>query len=134
MTAAVALDRDGLQKISGLATEPALRQAATFLADLMKQGVPGPPGDLDADKVGGYLGDLEEANGWARRFYENWVEALSPEEYAALDEYKREGFRSLNRGLRDHGGNLSRLRPEDRRRAEGLDAALGKAPRSKGQL
>ena len=39
-----------------------------------------------------------------------------------------EGFRSLNRSLRDHDGDLSVLPPRDRLRAEGLDAALQKAP------
>ncbi len=128
MTTALAPDTDGLQGISGLPAKQALRQAATFLADLVKPGVPGPPGEFDSDKVGGYFDDLEEANGWARRFYGTWVEGLSQEEYSALDEYKREGFRSLNRGLRDHDGDLSMLPPEDRRRAEGLDAALEKTP------
>ncbi len=128
MTAAVALDTDGLRRISGLPTEPALRQAASFLVDLVKPGVPSPPGEFELDKVGGYFDDLDEANGWARHFYRAWVERLSEEEYSALDEYKKEGFRSLNRGLRDHDGNLSMLPPEDRRRAEGLDAALRKAP------
>jgi hypothetical protein len=128
MTTALALDTNRLRRIPGLPTEQALRQAATFLADLVKQGVPGPPGEFDPDKVGGYFDDLEEANGWVRRFYETWVEGLSPEEYSALDEYKNEGFRSLNRGLRDHEGDLSMLPPEDRRRAEGLDAALEKTP------
>ncbi len=128
MTAALALDTDGLRRTSGLPTEPVLRQAATFLADLMKHGVPGLPGGFDSDKVGGYFEDLEEANGWARRFYGSWVEKLSAEEYSALHQYKKEGFRSLNRGLRDHDGDLSMLPPEDRRRAEGLDAALEKAP------
>ena len=128
MTTALALDTDGLRGISGLPTEPALRQAATFLADLVKPGVPGPPGEFDSYKVGGYFDDLEEANDWARRFYGPWVEELSREEYSALEEYKKEGFRSLNRGLRDHDGDLSMLPPEDRRRAEGLDAALEKAP------
>lgn len=102
-----------------------LRQATTFLADLVKQGVSGPPGE---NEVGGYFDDLEEANGWARRFYRTWVEGLSPEEYSALLEYKKEGFRSLNRGLRDHDADLSLLSQEDRRRAEGLDAALEKTP------
>jgi hypothetical protein len=128
MTAAVVLDTDGLRKISGLPTEPVLRQAATFLADLVKQGVQGPPGEFDPDKVGGYFDGLEEADGWARRFYRTWVEGLSAEERSALDEYKREGFSSLNRGLREHGGDLSMLPPEDRRRAEGLDVALAKTP------
>ena len=128
MTAALALDRDRLGKLSGLPAEPALQQAANFLADLVKPDVPGLPGGFDADRVDGYLDDLEEANDWARRFYRPWVEGLSLEEYSALDEYKREGFRSLNRGLRNHDGDLSKLTPEDRRRAEGLDAALGKAP------
>jgi hypothetical protein len=126
--AAPALDANRLRGISGRSTKPALRQAATFLADLVTPDVPGPPGEFDPGRVGGYFGDLEEANGWARRFYEAWVEGLSPEEYSALYEYKKAGFRSLNRGLRDHDGDLSRLPPEDRRRAEGLDAALEKAP------
>jgi len=128
MTAALTLDTDELQGISGLPAEPVLRQAATFLADLVKPGASDPPGDFDADRVGGYFDDLEEADGWARHFYEAWVEGLSQEEYSALDEYKKEGFRGLNRGLRDHDGDLSMLPPEDRRRAEGLDAALEKAP------
>jgi len=128
MTAAIALDTDGLRGTSGLPAEPVLRQAATFLADLVKHGVPDLPGGFDSDKVGGYFDDLQEANGWARRFYEAWVEGLSPEECSALHEYKEEGFRSLNRGLRNHDGDLSMLTPEDRRRAEGLDAALEKTP------
>ena len=128
MTTALAPDTDGLQGISGLPAKQALRQAATFLVDLMKPGVPGLPGEFDSHKVGGPFDDLEQASGWARRFYGAWVEGLSQEEYSALDEYKREGFRSLNRGLRDHDGDLSVLAPEDRRRAEGLDAALEKAP------
>ena len=128
MTVALAPDTDGLRGISGLPAEPALRQAATFLADLVKQGLPGPPGALGLDEVGDPLGGLEAAKGWARRFYEAWVEELSPEEHSALDEYKKEGFRSLNRGLRDHDGDLSVLPAEERRRAEGLDAALQKAP------
>lgn len=119
MTAALAPDTDGLGRIPGLSVKPALLQASTFLADLVKPRAPGPHG---------YFDDLEEADGWARRFYETWVEGLSPEEYSALDEYKREGFRSLNRGLRDHDGELSMLPPEDRLKAEGLDAALNKTP------
>ena len=117
-----------MRRISGLSTKVVLRQAATFLADLVKPSGLGPPGEIDSDKVGGYFDDLEDANGWARRFYGTWVEGLSSEEYSALAEYKKEGFRSLNRGLRDHDGDLSMLPPEDRRRAEGLDAALEKAP------
>lgn len=121
MTTALALDTDRLHGISGLHAGPALRQAAISLTDLMKPGVTGPAGEFGFDY-------LEEANGWARRFYGPWVEGLSPEEYSALDEYKKEGFRSLNRGLRDHDGNLSMLSPEDRRRAESLDTALEKIP------
>ncbi len=124
MTAALALDTDGLQKTSGIPAEPVLRQAATFLADLVKQGIPCPPEALDTD----------EADGWARRFYRAWVDGLSPEEHSALEEYKREGFRGLNRGLRDHDGDLSMLPTEDRRRAAGLDAALGKAPPLEGPV
>jgi hypothetical protein len=119
MTAAVTLNTDKLQRTSGLPAESALRQAATFLAELVKQGASHPPGEFD---------DLEAADGWARRFYEAWVEGLSPEEYSALEEYKKEGFRSLNRFLRGHDGDLSMLPPRDRLRAEGLDAALQKAP------
>jgi hypothetical protein len=128
MTTALAPDTGRLRRSSDLAVQPALRQAATFLADLVKPGVLGPPGEFDSDKVGGYFDDLEEANDWARRFYGPWVEELSPEEYSALEEYKKEGFRSLNRGLRDHDGDLSMLPPEDRHRAESLDAALEKTP------
>jgi hypothetical protein len=123
MTAALAPDKDRLGNRPDLSAEQALRQAATFLADLVKPGAPGLP-----DRVGGHFDDYEEAEGWARRFYRTWVGALSPEERSALDEYKREGFRGLNRGLRDHDGDLSVLPEEDRRRAEGLDAALEKAP------
>jgi hypothetical protein len=119
MTAAVTLDTDRLHSISGLPAEPALRQAASFLAELVKRGTSDPPGEFD---------DFEEAHGWAQRFYGEWVEGLSPDEYSALDEYKKEGFRSLNLGLRDHDGDLSMLPPGDRLRAEGLDAALRKAP------
>lgn len=115
---ALTLDTKTPRRISGLTTGPALRQAATLLADLVKPDAPGPHGLFD---------HLEEANGWARRFYKAWVEALSPEEYAALEEYKKEGFRSLNRGLRNHNGNLSMLPEEDRMRAERLDTALEKA-------
>ena len=128
MTAAFAPTMTGVRRVPGLPAEPALRQAATFLADLVKQDVPVPPGEFDPDKIGGYFDDLEGANGWAQDFYGAWVGGLSPEEYWALDEYKREGFRSLNRGLRVHDGDLSLLPPEDRRRAEGLDAALEKTP------
>jgi hypothetical protein len=119
MTATVTLDTDRLHSISGLPAEPALRQAVTFLAELVKRGTTDPPGEFD---------DLEEAHRWARRFYGDWVEGLSPEKYSALDEYKKERFRSLNRGLRDHDGDLSMLPPRDRLRAGGLDAALRKAP------
>jgi hypothetical protein len=119
MTAAVTLDTDRLHSISGLPAEPALRQAASFLAEVVKRGTSDPPGEFD---------DFEEAHGWAQRFYGEWVEGLSPDEYSALDEYKKEGFRSLNLGLRDHDGDLSMLPPGDRLRAEGLDAALRKAP------
>lgn len=128
MTTALAPETDGLQGISGLPAKPVLRQAANFLADLVTPGASDPPGEYGADRVGGYFDDLEKADGWARHFYEAWVEGLSPEERSALDEYKREGFRSLNRGLRDHDGDLSMLPPGDRCRAEGLDAALEKAP------
>jgi len=107
---------------------PALRQAATLLADLVKPGVPDQLGEFDTDMVGGYPEDLEEADGWARRVYEAWIGAVSPDEYAAVEEYKKEGFRSLNRGLREHDGDLSMLPSEDRRRAERLDAALNKTP------
>jgi hypothetical protein len=115
-TGALALNTDGLQGVSGLPAEPVLRRATTLLADLIK-----PCGKFGAD-------DPEEADGWARRFYESWVEGLSSEEYSALDEYKRDGFRSLNRGLRDHDGDICMLSAEDRLRAAGLDAALEKAP------
>lgn len=128
MTAGLAVDTDGLQRISGLPTEPVLRQAVNLLADLVKPGGSETPGEFGADRVGVYFDELEEVDGWARHFYEAWVEGLSPEEYSALEEYKKEGFRGLNRGLRDHDGDLSMLPPEDRRRAEGLDAALEKAP------
>ena len=128
MTTALAPDTDRSRRISGLPAEQALRQAATFLADLVKPGVPGLPGEFGSHKVGAHFDDLEGADRWARRFYGAWVEGLSSEEHSALDEYKREGFRSLNRGLRDHDGDLSMLPPEDRRRAEGLDAALKKTP------
>jgi hypothetical protein len=128
MTVAFAPETDGLRRILGLPTGPAPRQAVTLLADLVRQGVPGPPGEIYPDRVGGYFNDLEEANGWARSFYGSWVEGLSPQEYSALYEYKKEGFRSLNRGLRDHDGDLSMLPTEDRRRAEGLDKALEKTP------
>lgn len=119
MTAALTLDTDGLQGTSGLSAEMALRQAATFLADVVKRGVSDPHVEFD---------DSEAADSWARRFYDGWVEALSPEEYSALEEYKKEGFRSLNRLLRDHDGDPSMLPPGERLRAEGLDAALQRAP------
>ena len=116
----MALDKEGVQGkgISSLPAEPVLRHAATFLSDLVEPDASDPAGEFAADRVGL----------WARCFYEAWVEGLAPAEYAALDEYKREGFRGLNRGLRDHDGDLSMLTPEDRCRAEGLDAALRKAP------
>lgn len=123
MTTAPALDTNKLRR-----TGPVLRRAATLLAKLVKPGVPSLPGELDTDRVGGYFEDLEEPDGWAHRFYESWVQVLSPEENAALEEYKREGFRRLNRGLRDHDGDLLMLSEEDRLRAEGLDAALHKTP------
>ena len=56
MIAAPALDTDRLRRIPGRSTKPALRQAATFLADLLKPGVLGPPGEFDSDKVGGASG------------------------------------------------------------------------------
>jgi ADP-ribosyltransferase exoenzyme len=119
MTTALPLDTNMLHGISGLSKGTALLQASAFLADVVKPGAAGSHGQLDVP---------EESDGWARRFYEGWVARLSPEEYSALDEYKREGFRSLNRGLRDHDGDLSMLAAEDRLRAEGLDAALHRAP------
>ena len=119
MTAALTLDTDDLQGTSGLSAEMALRQAATFLADVVKRSVSDPHAQFD---------DFEAADSWARRFYEGWVGDLSPEEYSALEEYKMEGFRSLNRFLRDHDGDPSMLPPRERLRAEGLDAALQKAP------
>jgi hypothetical protein len=128
MTVAIAVDKDKPRGISGLSTEPVLRQAATFLADMVKQGVQGGPEGVGPEEVGGRFADSEEADGWAHLFYGSWVEGLSPWERSALEEYKSEGFRSLNRGLRDRDGDLSLLPPEDRMRAEGLDAALEKAP------
>ena len=119
MTATLAPDTKKLGRISGLPVKPTLLQASTVLRDLIMPGALGWHGRSD---------DPEEAEGWARRFYGDWVTRLSWEEYSALDEYKREGFRSLNRGLRDHDGKLSMLAAEDRLRAEGLDAALQKAP------
>ena len=116
---ALTLDTEKLRGTPDLTTAPALRQAANFLVDLVKPGAPGSHG---------YFEDLEEPEGRVRRSYRTWVEGLIPEEYSALYEYKREGFRSLNRGLRDHDGDLSMLPPEDRLRAEGLDAALEKVP------
>ena len=47
MTAALAPDADGLRSISGLPAQQALRQAATFVADLMKPDVPGVLGGVD---------------------------------------------------------------------------------------
>lgn len=128
MTVAIAVDKDKPRGISDLSTEPVLRQAATFFADLVKQGVPGAQGGGASDEVGGRFADFEVADGWAHLFYGSWVEGLSRWERSALEEYKREGFRDLNRGLRDHDGDLSVLPPEDRLRAEGLDAALEKVP------
>ena len=128
MTVAIAVDKNEPRGTSGLGTEPLLRQAATFLADLVKQGVPGAPEGVRPVEVGGRFADFEVADGWAHLFYRSWVERLSLWEHSALEEYKREGFRSLNRGLRDHDGDLSVLSAEDRLRAEGLDAALEKAP------
>jgi len=128
MTVAIAVDKDKPRGISDLSTEPVLRQAATFFADLLKQGVPGAPEGVGPDEVGGRLADFEVADGWTHLFYGSWVEGLSRWERSALEEYKREGFRSLNRGLRDHDGDLSVLPSRDRLRAEGLDAALEKVP------
>jgi hypothetical protein len=119
MTTALPLDTNLLHGISGLYEGPALLQASTFLADVVRPDAAGSHGQFD---------DPEEAEGWARRFYGAWVARLSPKEHSALQEYKREGFRSLNRGLRDHDGDLSMLAAEDRLRAEGLDAALHRAP------
>ena len=65
MTVALAPDTDGLGRIPGFPVKPALLQASSFLADLAKPRVPGPHG---------YFDDLEEADGWARRFYGTWVE------------------------------------------------------------
>jgi hypothetical protein len=107
MTTALPLDTNMLHGISGLSKGTALLQASAFLADVVKPGAAGSHGQLD---------DPEESDGWARRFYEGWVARLSPEVYSALDEYKREGFRSLNRGLRDCDGELSMLAAEDRLR------------------
>ena len=128
MTVAIAVDKDKPRGISDLSTEPVLRQAATFFADLLKQGVPGAPEEVGPNEVGGRLADFEVADGWTHLFYGSWVEGLSRWERSALEEYKREGFRSLNRGLRDHDGDLSVLPQEERLRAEGLDAALVKVP------
>ena len=119
MTTALPLDTNILHGISVLYKGPALLQASTFLADLAKPGAAGSHDPFE---------DPEDADGWARRFYESWVARLSPKEYSALQEYKREGFRSLNRTLRDYDGDLSMLAAEDRLRAEGLDAALHGAP------
>ena len=119
MTAALTLDADGLLGTAGLSAGTALRQAATFLADVVKRGVSDPHAEFD---------DSEAADSWARRFYEGWVEDLSSEEYSALEEYKKEGFRSLNRFLREYDGDPSMFPPRERLRAEGLDAALQKAP------
>ena len=118
MTAALALNTKGLRRTSGPSAQPVLRQASTFLGNLV---IPDVSESLDEFEPGA-VGD------WARRLYGSWVEGLSFEEYSALYEYKKEGFRSLNRALRDHDGDLSLLPPEDRLRAEGLDAALEKAP------
>jgi hypothetical protein len=76
MTATLALDTDGLQGISDLPAEPVLRQAATFLADLVKPGASASPGEFDTDRVGGYFDDLEEVDGWARHFYGNCPKSL----------------------------------------------------------
>jgi hypothetical protein len=65
-----------------LPAEVALRQAAALLANVVKRGAAGLPGEFD---------DLEDADGWARSYYESWVEGLSLEEYSALEEYKQEG-------------------------------------------
>lgn len=125
---ALALGTEKLVEIPGLGTEPLLRHAAAFLADLAHHGPSQPPGWFDAEKAAGYFDDLAQADGWARRFYGAWVKGLSAGERSALGEYKREGFRALNRGLRVHDGDVSMLPPEDRRRARSLDAALAKAP------
>ena len=47
MTAALAPDTDGLGRIPGLSVKPALLQASTFLADLVKPRAPGPHGLFD---------------------------------------------------------------------------------------
>jgi C3 family ADP-ribosyltransferase len=138
MTTALALDTNRLRRTSNLLTEPAFRKMVSLPADLAEDiaslkshGREG-PGVLDTEfdpgTVGGDFEYLEVANEWARRFYEAWIKTISLEEYLALVEYKKEGFRSLNRGLRNHDGDLSMLPPADRRRAEGLDAALEKSP------
>ena len=111
MTVAIAVDKDKPRGISDLSTEPVLRQAATFFADLVKQGVPGAQGEGASDEVSGRLADFDVADGWAHLFYGSWVEGLSRWERSALEEYKREGFRGLNRGLRDHDGDLSMRTP-----------------------
>ena len=131
MMAAPALDTDRLRWIPGLSTKPVLRQAASFLADLVKPGVLGPPGEFDSDKVGGYFDDLEEANDWARRFYGPWVEELSLEEYSALEEYKKAGFRSLNRGLRDHDWDLEAFDPEISAPTQETDAPRRRTSRTR---
>lgn len=118
MTAALALDTKGLRRMPGPGVRPVLRQASTFLTDLAMPGVSELLDEFGPGTVGG----------WARRFYGDWVKELSVAEYSALYEYKKEGFRSLNRGLRNYDGDLSMLPPEDRLRAEGLDSALEKAP------
>ena len=88
MTAAITLNKERLQRTSGLPAEPALRWATTFLADLVKPGASVPPGEFDADRVSGTFDDPEAADGWARRFYESWVEELSPEEYSTSTRRK----------------------------------------------
>ena len=90
MTAA--MDTDRLQGKAGLHAEQALRQAATFLADLVERGTSDPPWEFD---------DFEESDGWVRRFDEAWVGSVlrSAQPWEALWTRSERGNPTTGRGL-----------------------------------
>ena len=61
MTAALTPDMDGLQGTSGLSADMALRQAASFLAHVVKQGASDPPGKRDRLGAEGLNAALQKA-------------------------------------------------------------------------
>lgn len=91
----LALETGGLRSLSGLFTEPALRQAATFLTDLVKPDVLGPPDEFDPDKVGGYYDEegkrisKEEWRKLGRRKAEKEIEGKEIEDGARCDGQAR---------------------------------------------